>query len=326
MKDLISIIVPVYNVEDYLPECIESIINQTYKNIEIILVDDGSTDRSGIICDYYAKKDQRIIVIHKKNTGVANSRNIGIDIAKGDYIFFVDSDDMLDITVIDQMLKISYDYGADMVCAECFPIDEDGNIISCDGLQEKIYIMDSNEAMRYYAQRDWAPWNRLMKMSLHKNIKFPNYRIHEDEAIKFKLLDKCNTIAHLNKRTYYYRQREGSITDMPNGDLTRVDVFCSRIENLKWLEENHPDIGVLFIKNVCDAALYVLNIFIQNKRLYGFENIMDEIIKFSKKYFLKILVNKYCGLSYKLRFTLINLSNWNDLDCLYVRFYRLIGR
>ena len=224
------------------------------------------------------------------------------------------------------MLKISYDYGADMVCAECFPIDEDGNIISCDGLQEKIYIMDSNEAMRYYAQRDWAPWNRLMKMSLHKNIKFPNYRIHEDEAIKFKLLDKCNTIAHLNKRTYYYRQREGSITDMPNGDLTRVDVFCSRIENLKWLEENHPDIGVLFIKNVCDAALYVLNIFIQNKRLYGFENIMDEIIKFSKKYFLKILVNKYCGLSYKLRFTLINLSNWNDLDCLYVRFYRLIGR
>ena len=100
MKDLISIIVPVYNVEDYLPECIESIINQTYKNIEIILVDDGSTDRSGIICDYYAKKDQRIIVIHKKNTGVANSRNIGIDIAKGDYIFFVVSDDMLDITVI----------------------------------------------------------------------------------------------------------------------------------------------------------------------------------------------------------------------------------
>lgn len=326
MKDLISIIVPVYNVEDYLPECIESIINQTYRNIEVILVDDGSRDKSGEICDYYAKEDIRIKVVHKKNTGVADSRNIGLEVAMGDYLFFVDSDDVLVLDAIEQMLKLSHEYNADMVCADCLCIDEDGNVGPYKGKNNKLTVMNVQESMKHYAQKEWSPWNKLIKKCIHKDIKFPNYKIHEDEAIKFKLLSRCNIVLDIDKKTYYYRQRKGSITASSNQIVDRMDMFYSRRENMKWLEKNHSDICVFFLNKVCEDALYNLGLLLKEKRNHRTIRRRNEIIDFSKKYYFKIMFNKYCRLSYKLRFTLINVSNWTKEKCLYVRFYELIGR
>ena len=115
----ISIIVPVYQAEKYISKCIESIVNQTYKNLEIILIDDGSTDRSGEICDEYGKKDNRIVVVHNKNKGVSVARNCGLDIATGDYITFVDSDDYIDLQMYSEMMKVVEKYSCDVVMCDC---------------------------------------------------------------------------------------------------------------------------------------------------------------------------------------------------------------
>ncbi len=324
MNELVSIIVPVFNVEMYLPECIESIINQTYKNIEIILVDDGSRDKSGEICDLYSKEDTRIKVIHKKNTGVADSRNVGLKCAEGEYLFFVDSDDMLRSHTIELMLKILYEYNADMVCAEWTYLN--GNNASYDDVISDVLVMNTQQAMRYYAQKEWHPWNKLIKKQIHENIEFPNYKIHEDEAIRFKILSKCNKIVKLDAKTYCYRKREGSITASSSENVDRMDMFYSRMDSLQWLERNYHDIAVLFLNKVCEDALYNLGLLVKVKRNPQITNKINEIIAFANKYYLKIMFNRYCKVSYKLRFTLVKLSNWKKTDCLYVRFYRLIGR
>lgn len=214
---LISVVVPIYNVEKYLPACIESILRQTYKYIEIILVDDGSTDTCPQICDQFSLKDSRIKVIHKKNGGLSDARNIGMNLAKGKFITFVDSDDLLDCKFIEDLLNAMILNGADIAFCDYCKIDENcvskadnsiGNVIKFSNIEclENLYIPKSH-GMEFVA------WGKLYKLDLFKKnkISYPKGKIHEDTFTTYKLCYYANKVVFVDAPRYYYRIRSGSI-------------------------------------------------------------------------------------------------------------------
>lgn len=319
-KEMISIIVPVYNVEKYITECLESIRKQTYKEIEVILVDDGSTDKSSEICDEFVKKDNRFNVIHTVNKGVASARNTGLKNISGEYIFFLDSDDLLEIFAIEKMIQTLKLYHADMVCGnEQWVNEEDSPIGESRAVNsDNVKVFDREEALRYFVNLEWGSWNKLYKRNIHENIEFPNYKIHEDEAIKFKLLERCSRVILINEKTYRYRQRQGSLTNTGDEGI-KPDMFYSRLQNYKWLEENHPELTSEFIAKVCEDAIYNLDILCKIKNE---EKVLDDIIKFFKDYKGCILLKKNaCTKSQKLRVVLINMSSWKHWNNLYIKVY-----
>lgn len=230
----ISVIVPVYNVEKYLKECIESILSQTYKDFELILVDDGSTDSSGKICDYYMGKDDRIKVLHKKNGGLSSARNAGINIAVGEYVSFVDSDDY----ILEDFLKKLYEKSkcsrAD-ICECTFYYLKGRKLIQSRKFDVKELI--KTEAI----ERLFAPpyqsfvntWNKLYKRALFQEILFPEGKLHEDEFTTYKLLYEANKVAYLNECLYVYRIRNNSITTA-KFSTKRADVLQSVGEKRKY--------------------------------------------------------------------------------------------
>lgn len=214
MKPLISVIIPVYQVEPYLKHCIESVINQTYRNLEIILVDDGSTDGSGEICNRYADKDERIKVIHQENRGLSEARNSGIDIAGGEYLSFVDSDDWLDERFIEAMYEISVEAECDIV--QCNFQNVIDNCSEKDKREGDYTIYSPREfSIATYTLLSWkcnVAWNKLYKASLFDGIRYPAGKLHEDEFTTYKLIWRANNIAVTNTKLYFYRQRSDSIT------------------------------------------------------------------------------------------------------------------
>lgn len=217
MNELISIIVPIYNVENYLYKCINSIVNQTYSNLEIILVDDGSPDGCGLICDEYAAKDGRIHVIHKENGGLSDARNAGLDIMTGDYVGFVDSDDWIEADMYEKLLANIKNFEADMAFGGVSDdLEKDDRVISIktSDYGAKPFAESKTEAMKRYFLGSWAAWDKLYKADLFDNIRFPVGEINEDEAIVLQLLDQCEKVCYTNTIFYHYMKREnsGSIT------------------------------------------------------------------------------------------------------------------
>ena len=209
---LVSIIVPIYKVEPYLRRCLDSIVNQTYTNIEIILIDDGSPDNCPQICDEYASKDNRIKVIHKMNGGLSDARNSGIDISKGEYISFVDSDDWVDEKYIEILLDLTIKENADIVIGE---YTKTQGVI----LQEKQNIWtktySSKEALiRLFSKNNitfTVSWGKLYKKELFNSIRFPIGKFHEDEFTTYILFYNSTKIVYTSKILYNYYQRAGSI-------------------------------------------------------------------------------------------------------------------
>lgn len=195
MEELISVIVPIYNVEKYLNKCIESIINQSYSNLEIILVDDGSKDSSGIMCDSYILKDKRIKVIHKENGGLSDARNVGLDKAKGEYIVFIDSDDWIDEKMIEILYNIIKKNNSDIsICDYFLAYNEE---IQTQKEDIEIINLSNIEALKTIYDKDLGvcmivAWNKLYKRNLFKDdIRYPYGKIHEDEFTTYKLLYKA---------------------------------------------------------------------------------------------------------------------------------------
>ncbi|MBQ8828028.1 MAG: glycosyltransferase [Clostridia bacterium] len=239
---LISILVPVYNVEKYLRQCIDSIIAQIYKNIEIILVDDGSTDSSGTICDEYSKKDSRIKVIHQKNQGLAAVRNVGISAARGEYIGFVDSDDFIAPDMYSDMLDLIQKYEADLAVCSIEYTDAGGisskaqrNFPFSDGCVDKIKYMDA--LCGTHCGMLAPAWNKLYKRYLFNGINYPNGKLHEDEAVIHHICHACNKIVCTQKKYYFYRQRSESIMNNPF-TVKRFDNTDALIERVKFFKEN----------------------------------------------------------------------------------------
>lgn len=238
----ISIIVPVYNTAQYLRKCIDSIISQTYKNFELILVDDGSTDRSPQICDDYAKQDKRVKVIHKKNGGLSDARNIGIDISLGQYIVFIDSDDWILPNMIEELYKKSIEYDADMVISNYLCVNESGDDEGYYKLYTDFMIISGREAISKLYDSNKVYYiimcAKLFKRKLFDNLRFTFGTVNEDEFLIHHILNLCNKIVCLPERYYFYYQRSNSI--MHTNDIS--DVFRRikiQYERLIFVYENN---------------------------------------------------------------------------------------
>ncbi|SDB46678.1 Glycosyltransferase involved in cell wall bisynthesis [Pseudobutyrivibrio sp. YE44] len=211
--EIVSVVVPVYNVEKQLERCVDSIVNQTYKNLEIILVDDGSTDSSGKMCDELAKNDSRIKVAHQKNKGLSGARNTGIDMSSGGYIFFVDSDDYVDVRTIEILMNQAEKHNAQIAaCGFAYVFDGDKPEIPFtsdvygvwSGRESLVQMMRTNNICT-------VAWNKLYKAQLWEGVRYPEGKYHEDEATTYKLLYKAKIVSYIPDCLYKYYQRENSI-------------------------------------------------------------------------------------------------------------------
>ena len=210
MNELISVIVPVYNVEEYLQECFEAISNQTYKNIEIILVDDGSTDGSGKLCDSIAENNERVKVIHKSNGGLSSARNTGISTALGELISFIDSDDFPRKNMIENLHKCMKENNADVVCCDFSSsetVEKCGNEVNVFTSEEAISRLLDDYGYKCYA------WNKLYKKELFEKIRYPEGEFFEDIKTTFKIFKNAKIICYLHSDLYFYRTRQDSITN-----------------------------------------------------------------------------------------------------------------
>lgn len=242
-QPLISIIIPVYKVEKYLEKCIKSVLNQTYSNLQIILVDDGSPDNCGEICDKYANIDKRIEVIHKKNGGLSDARNVGLKAATGEYIGFVDSDDYVSKDMFQTLYNTLINTNSDVSICNFYTVVGGKNIVKNldNGIEiySKIDILKEillDKKIQSYA------WNKLYKKELFKNIEYPVGKKYEDIGTTFYLLEKCDKIAVTGSPEYYYLTREDSIVNNATKETVidyielisdRYDYINKKYEELK---------------------------------------------------------------------------------------------
>lgn len=233
MNDLVSVIIPVFNVEKYLYRCLDTVIGQTYKKLEIILVDDGSTDSSGRICDAYAGKDSRVQVIHKKNGGLSDARNTGIAQCTGSYCVLIDSDDFIHNSFVQEMYVIAKSEQLDLVCTEMYSFKDgnEDNVFEGWGTysdEDTSYcILDVEDALEKYLYQRYsitASQQKLYKRELFENIQFPVGKYYEDQATTYRFIIKAGRIAVItNKRLYAYRN---TITGIMNQKFSFKKLDC----------------------------------------------------------------------------------------------------
>ena len=241
---LISVIIPVYKVEKYLDKCIRSVVNQTYTNLDIILIDDGSPDGCGEICDEWAEKDKRIRVIHQQNAGVSAARNAGLDIASGDYIAFVDSDDYIHTDFLQTLYSNITANDADMaICGYC-EVDEQGqSFVSEDKETIEERLLDNTSALEYLSigKTKNQVWDKLYKKALFAEVRFPIGKIHEDNFVTPRLLYACTRIHVTSRELYYYVQNPTSImhTAVSARSMDFIEGDCLSLALFEEIGLNH---------------------------------------------------------------------------------------
>lgn len=232
--DLVSVIVPIYNVEKYLDRCITSIVEQTWANMEIILVDDGSTDGSGAVCDKWRERDGRITVLHRKNGGLSDARNAGLDRAVGDYIVFVDSDDYIDPALVSYCLDALKRNRVDMVVYGYHRVDDACNdLIECGGgrLREKKVKKEELPDLCFRTGKiSVAVWSKFYKREVWEGLRFPKGRLVEDGFVILDVLMRVDYALISEKKLYYYRKRPGSIMDVGGSKLAWDALMASRLK------------------------------------------------------------------------------------------------
>ncbi len=263
---LISVIIPVYNVEDYLERCLESILRQTYTHLEIILVDDGSTDGCPKICDDFQKKDSRIKVIHKENGGLSDARNKGLDIATGAYISFIDSDDWIDLQTYEISMEKMLTCNAQIVAFNVLRVYEGKDFTP--NLSEDYEIMNAEQAILTTVGNTkvrTTAWNKLYRAELIGSFRFLKGKLNEDEFFTFRILDKADTIVYLHRECYYYFQRSGSI--MGKYTLRRLDMVDGVRERMLLTQRKYPSIYQETKLSFCEVCLYHYQMILKNKNI-----------------------------------------------------------
>lgn len=223
---MISVIVPVYNVEKYLSRCIDSIVNQTYKDFEVVLFDDGSTDRSGKICDEYSTRYSNVKVIHSENGGLSNARNSGRVASKGEYITYIDSDDVISPDYLEVLINLNKKYDADVSCCEFNFFTNDSEIIfdSSNTIEKSLTGAEAAAQMLYGTLHGSSACAILMKRSIADSNEFTKGKYHEDDLVSFKFFLSANTVAVTSKRMYWYFQRPGSIMHSAYGQIALDEI------------------------------------------------------------------------------------------------------
>ena len=265
-KPLISIIVPIYKVEEYLNRCVESIINQTYDNLEIILVDDGSPDKCPQMCDAWEEKDGRITVIHKKNGGLSDARNAGMKIAKGKYISFVDSDDLIDYSFIEYLYNALIETGAELSACDVEEFKDENLLTLHEKKYAKSFIATAEQALAQLIKgRGFraVAWNKLYCREILRDEEFEYGRLHEDEFFTYRIINKCKKLTFVSLPLYKYRQREGSI--MKAKSNRQLDALDAGYQRLIFLKKNYPKLYLSDKITFCDFCLFVYSQAVQGK-------------------------------------------------------------
>lgn len=320
---LISVIVPVYNVEPYLRQCLDSIVNQTYPNIEILIVDDGSPDHCGEICDEYAKKDSRIIVIHQENAGLSAARNAALDIARGEYIMFVDSDDWVEPTFCEKALEMVLEYQVNMVI---FGYSKIYKNMSEDAKTSHPRMMNSAEAIRHISLNDEpsvcnAVWNKIYHKRLFKHLRFPLGMIAEDGAVQYKLLHQSGIVYVLDQTLYNYRKRMYSLAGpaCKYSVKTQSHIFQVFYDRLLFIKEHLHDPELIEQQTLSQtkrAIKYIGLLHKNNPEEKPFYDLMSKFLKENKAYILSLPCDK-CTRLYLRSKTLYHL---------YLKFGNLKGK
>lgn len=282
---LVSVIIPIYKVESYLRECVDSVINQTYKNLEIILVDDGSPDNCPKICDEYALQDSRIKVIHKANGGLSDARNAGMKIATADYWSFVDSDDVCHPQMIEILMKpILKNSNIKLSCSDFDTIYDDSIPSLSNQIFDKFIVYDT---VNYFIKK-WTPqtWMKIYHKDVFNNVSFPIGRYHEDTFTTYKLQYKAPKIACTEAKLYFYRKRKDSIMTTPNRKRV-IDLRDASVECIHFFADKESIIYSKFLVN--SATLYCLTQLKGNE--FYCEN-CDDILQKWKKELLHFPISK----------------------------------
>ena len=255
--DLISVIVPVYKVEPYLDRCIRSIVDQTHRNLEIILVDDGSPDRCGEMCDAWAAKDSRIRVIHKENGGAGLARNVAMDMASGIFLSFIDSDDYIAPQMYEHLIGLM---GEDVDIAECELLETAGDEAPLDTpAGARVLTCTAGKAMAHHI-RDrifrQTPPNKLYRRATVGDIRFPVGNRIDDEFFTYRVIARCRRLAHSDRRMYAYRQQPGSVMHLSFA-LSRLQAVDAKEQRLELLEQQFPELVPLAKTNLFLTCLYL---------------------------------------------------------------------
>lgn len=339
MDKLISVIIPIYKAEKYIEKCVKSVLAQTYHNLEVILVEDGSPDNSGAICDRLAAEDERIRVIHKGNGGAATARNAGLDVMTGEYIAFVDADDYMEENYIETLYQMLIENNAQVSICSFKTVDENGNIIAIDDLHDEAEMSDEqsgagNSAVEVFTGNDiilqdlqghWehvAPWGKLFKAELYRNVRYPHWFAHEDEPVFIQVFDQVETAVASNVKLYYYVQHAGSLMNTAYSEKDRSTYLKMWRERIEYYSDNMPKHKALLN---CVLQAYVawnvlyLSLHVDEMTKEQQQELKDEI----RKYFGCLFKNPHLfGSSYSIKLAIksvLTLVNTNILRKRYVQ-------
>lgn len=314
MGEKISVIIPIYKVEKYLNRCVDSVVKQSYQNLEIILVDDGSPDLCPKMCDEWAKKDNRIKVIHKENGGLSDARNIGMQIMTGEYVFFVDSDDWIHRDTLKTLKNFQEKYDADIVECKAFPICEEIEDVQIEGTSIEINRFDTKDAMSALVIENplkQTVWNKLYKKSTVDGIHFEIGKYHEDEFWTYQVFDRAKTFLFVDVQLYYYFQRSDSIMGQ-SFSLKRLDAIEGRYRRLAMLKEKYPE-----LVSVAKENLAFLITYFGQQALMANSNETNIYLSKAKKYIeqLDISVREIKGMSIMHKLWIFGIKKNLDITC-----------
>lgn len=298
VKNKISVIVPIYNVEPYIHECIDSIINQTYPHLEIILVDDESPDNCPAICDTYAAMDSRIKVIHKKNGGLSDARNAGLDIATGEYIGFVDSDDWIEKDMFEYLLNGILKYNADIAVCNLFYATQYRYTVKNICPDKVLTSYEALEAM-FNDQIECYAWNKLFKRSVWGEVRYPLGKNFEDMLTIYKPIDQAQNIVFLEEAKYYYRQRSDSISGTRDYKNRKhiYQAVCDRYEDVI---SKYPEFAPALVRRITMYYAYELSC---------------NVVMYPKEHYLNLkLLNILSSFIMRNKMTLLNNKQWNFFE------------
>lgn len=317
-EKLISIIVPIYNMEAYLKQCLDSLVNQSYRNIEIILVNDGSKDRSGKICDEYAQIDSRVKVIHKQNGGVSSARNVGLDNAKGDYMMSVDPDDWVEPSFCEEAIGMINKYHIDIVV---FGYRSKYLNKTIEHKTSNPRLLERDEAIRHLVLLDEPSvishqWNKIIKKSLFEHLRYPEGMIFEGTSISYRLFHQVSHIYLSDKMLYNYRLRMSSQVGAKNKKRVKnsIDKFVALSERLDFIKVHYPEPELIEsqttrIAKTCMETMKLLNTTNpEEKRIY---EQMYSFFTQNKQYLLHNTKDKYLKIFLK--------SKWMYAICISLR-------
>lgn len=328
MEKIISVIVPVYNVEDYLPKCLDSILNQTFVDFELILVDDGSTDVSGKICDEYAQLDERIKVIHQKNGGLSNARNSAVAIAKGKYYSFIDSDDWVDEHMLFEMYTQAVLNEADIVIAGHFIVNLDTSIkenikVKAQRILNRIeatsLILEDKEIHSF-------AWDKLYRRELFEGIQYPENRVFEDTATTYKLFNRAIRLVQMDKAYYYYLRRESSICLTPEFSKVlkrKLDNYLAFQERYEFTLSNQEYAHMI---DICQEKAFtqgqqLLHFIVKNKinkNDYHFTNIFNSLAT------MDLTNNQFLSMPIKIEHFVMKFSH--KMYLIFLQLYYLLHK